>query len=212
MTRPGSSGSPRDAPVPEGLRDIPASPPPFRRVEPTQPTRQHPTPINRSDAHPGARGPVDRACVGHAHVRRARATPTAPEGPRDPGVHRAVPDPSRDPARRDRRSRPARPRPDRLRQDARVRAGRTGQARRRAGAPAPSPWAGPGANPRARHPGRRRAPPVHQGTRTVGGRRGRRYVLPPPVRRAAARRRPARRHAGAPRRPPRPGHLRSATS
>ena len=52
--------------------------------------------------------------------------------------------------------------------------------------PAPSPWAGPGTHPRARHPGHRRAPAVRQGARAVRRRRRGRHVLQPPVQRAAA--------------------------
>ena len=77
MTRPGSSGSPRDAPVPEVLSDIPASPPPFRRVEPTPPPRQHPTPIDRAappQRRPDPAPPRPRSCG----PRLRRACPRSP--------------------------------------------------------------------------------------------------------------------------------------
>ena len=112
-------------------------------------------------------------------------------------LHRAVPDPGRDPARRARRARPARPRPDRLGQDARLRARDAGPARRR-------PVAAPPPRGLVLVPTRELAQQVVDAlmpyakalglTVTVGGRR---HVVQPAGRRAAARRRPAGRHARA---------------
>ena len=68
--------------------------------------------------------------------------------------------------------------------------------------------AGPGARPASSPPQVVDALlPFAKALGLTADRRGRRHVLPPPGRRAAARRRPARRHAGPARRPHRPGHL-----
>ena len=76
------------------------------------------------------------------------------DGARRRRHHHAVPDPDRHAARLAGRPRRARPRPDRLGQDLRVRAPAAGPARRRHGqAPArPPPRADPRPDPRARHP------------------------------------------------------------
>ena len=136
----------------------------------------------------------------------ARASPRR----RPAGLHRTHPRPDQGDPARPRRSRRPRRRPDRHRQDGRLRAADAPAPPRVATdqRPARHPRADPHPDPRARAPGRGERPDLRRPEPDQVHDHLRRRRLRPAGPRAARRSRDRRRDAGPPARPPRPAHHR----